>query len=315
MRIIDKNLYTVLSVYGFAQPLEIVPIYKSALQNDVSTWQINNDYILKKNDEQEKDIEKSLMINNFLREEGILVVEYIKTVSGKLYTVFDDDIYSLMRKMNGNHIHPSNPLSGDYISTAHNIGFEMARLHKALKKLGNTIVYESNLMSELKTQLDEIKANNIELPYEIIGSCLDFEASYNLLQKQLIHRDIHFGNMLFENGRITSFLDFDSSQVNARLFDIAYLGQSMLFINDNYKNNEFVKRWSQFFTSLLYSYHNENKLDEIEINSIHMMCVLLQIGFVSYYLSIEEKKPLIQNRIDMAKWMYNNESIFTFLLS
>ena len=311
----DK-LYNILDIYGLSPPLEIKPVYKGAK----NVWQINDrhhnyNYYLKKNDDEEKDIEKMLMINNFLKEEGIPVVEYVKTVCGEYYTVFDDNIYSLMRKMNGEHINPTNLFSGDYKSTARHIGVEIARLHKALKKLGNAAVYESNLMDELNGQILDVRAKNIiDVPCEIINSCLELDRIYRLLPKQVIHRDIHLGNMLFENNRLTCFLDFDSSQVNARLFDLAYFGQSLLFIADNYKSGEFVTKWAEFFSSILYGYHSENKLYENEIKAIHKLCLALQIGFISYYLYLEEKRALIPNRADMAKWIYSNEPVFTFSL-
>ena len=90
-------------------------------------------------------------------------VEYIKTVSGQYYVIFDNNIYSMMRKMNRKHIKFSNPFVGDYKDIAHNIGFEMARLHKALKNMEKNIVYESDLMCELKIQLTDIKARNIDI--------------------------------------------------------------------------------------------------------------------------------------------------------
>lgn len=307
----NTDLYDILSVYDIALPLEITPIYKSKWETNANVWKINDDYILKKANNEEKDIEKTLMLNNFLRKEDVPVVEYIKTISGAYYTIFDDNIYSLMRKVNGEHIEYTNPFVGDYKNIAYNIGVETARLHKALKKLENSAVYESNLMSELKSAILEIKANNINIPCEIINSCLDFESDYNSLPKQVIHRDIQFGNMLFEHGKLIVFLDFDSSQVNARMFDIAYFGQSILFTN-NYKDTKFVMQWIEFFNSFLFGYHFENILRENEIKAIYKLFLALQIIFISYYLYLEERRALIQNRVDMAKWIYFNEPIFTF---
>jgi Ser/Thr protein kinase RdoA (MazF antagonist) len=126
---------------------------------------------------------------------------------------------------------------------------------------------------------------------------------------------MHLGNMLFENGRLACFLDFDSVQVNARIFDIAYFAQSMLFIADNYKSGEFVEKWRGFFSYFLQAYHAENKLSEHEIKVIHKLCAALQINFISFYLWQEEKRYLVANRADLLKWIYANEQIFTFSLN
>ena len=298
-------LYAVLKNYGFDESVEIKPIDKNA-----AVWQVNNKYILKKSHEQEKDIEKTLMIHNFLRAERIPAAEYIPAVSGEYYVIFEGDIYSLMRKMNGGHLDAQMLFTGDY-----NLGIEMARLHKALNKIEPGVVYESDFMGELNNQIADIKSNNIDISSEIIADCLEFAGSYNLLPKQVIHRDMHLGNMLFENGRLACFLDFDSVQVNARIFDIAYFAQSMLFINDNYKSDEFVKKWRGFFNDFLRGYQSENKLHECEIKAIHKLCGALQINFISFYLWQEEKRYLVANRADLLKWIYANEQIFTFSLN
>lgn len=38
----------------------------------------------------------------------------------------------------------------------------------------------------------------------------------------LIHRDVHFGNFLFDQGIFSGYTDFDLSQRNIRIYDIAY---------------------------------------------------------------------------------------------
>lgn len=299
----NNSLYSVLDIYGFKPPFSIRQIETK------SVWQINDGYILKKSNEEEKSIEKILMINKLLGEENIPAAEYIRTVSGEYYAAFDNNIYSLTRKMQGEHIKYDSPFENDYKSTARNIGFELARLHKALIKIGRTVVYESDLIGELETQLSDIKSKNIDIPCEIITLCREFGDSYRQLPKQLIHRDMQFGNVLLENGRLTCFLDFDSSQINARLFDIVYFGQSVLFMND-YKSSEFITRWVEFFGSFLDGYNSENKLYENEINAMYELCIAMQIGFISYYSYLEEKRELIPNRVDMAKWIYSNKQIF-----
>ena len=157
-----------------------------------------------------------------------------------------------MRRMNCERIEYDKPFSGDYKETAHNIGFETARLHKALEKFRNPAnVYESDFMGELNGSLSEIKANNIDFP-----------------------RDI--------------------------------------FTND-YTDGAFIARWAEFFRSFLFGYNSENMLSAGEINSIYKMCVALQITFVSFYLWLEGKRELIPRRIELAKWLYENETILSNL--
>jgi Ser/Thr protein kinase RdoA (MazF antagonist) len=275
-------------------------------------WQIDGKYILKKHGGEE-EAAKVLSVNRFLKKENIPVAEYIKTVSGGYYTVGNGGIYSLTYKINGEHIEFTNPFAGDYLSVARNIGTEIARLHKALKKSDDIPgVYDCDFISELNGSLSEIAAHNIGIPGGIVGLCLEFCDEYRLLPRQLIHRDIQFENMLFKNGGLTSFLDFDCCEINARLFDVAYFGQSVLF--NNYKDSISAACWIGFFNSFLEGYNSENALDKNEIKAIYKMCAALQINFISFYLWIEseEKRKLVPNRVDMARWIYDNEQIFAF---
>ena len=54
------------------------------------------------------------------------------------------------------------------------------------------------------------------------------EAVYPSLPKQLIHRDVHFGNFLFFEGSLSGYIDFDLSQRNIRIFDLCYFLSGLL---------------------------------------------------------------------------------------
>ena len=44
----------------------------------------------------------------------------------------------------------------------------------------------------------------------------------------MIHRDVHFGNFLFDHGEFSGYIDFDLSQKNIRIFDICYFLTGLL---------------------------------------------------------------------------------------
>ena len=43
------------------------------------------------------------------------------------------------------------------------------------------------------------------------------------LPRQIIHRDFHGQNIIFNNGRLDGYTDFDLNEKNARLYDLCYL--------------------------------------------------------------------------------------------
>lgn len=298
----EKYFDEILHLYGIKVPLTKKQIYKS-------TWLIGNSYILKKNGNP-NEVEKALLINSFLCAEDIPVAEYLKTVSGESFVVKQESVYTLMYKTKGEHI---DPLKRDYISIANNIGVEVARLHRVLKKMeSSTSIHKNDLIDEIQGWiLSEIRAKNIRVPREIIDTCLEFDNAYHSLPRQLIHRDIQFGNMLFEDDKLSCFLDFDISQENARVFDIVYLVQSMLV--GKYNDSDFVEKWKCFTKSFLKSYHNENTLSELEVNAIYKIAVAIQLIFISFFASIGQT-DLVPKSVDMVKWVYSNEDVFTFSL-
>ena len=79
-----------------------------------------------------------------------------------------------------------------------------------------------------------------------------FESVYKTLPRQIIHRDMHPGKLLFDKGVFTGYLDFDLSQSNARIFDIVYLGCGLLV--DNYKDETRLGQWCDIFAGIIQGY-------------------------------------------------------------
>ncbi|MDR0272539.1 MAG: phosphotransferase [Clostridiales bacterium] len=284
----------IIRQFGLNPPFEIVEINKSAKL-------INEKFVLKEN-EDSNQVEKTLKLNSRLTANGIPVTEYLSAVSGDKFVVSNDKIFTLMRKMKGEHI---DPFKSDYISIAINTGVEVARLHKVLKNISDIEAKKSDFINELNGW---IIPNAKGIPQEIFDSCLQFENHYRELPRQLIHRDIHFQNILFKNSKVSGFLDFDISQENVRIFDISYLFSSMLV--GKYHDADYVKKWHEFACAFLGGYNSENTLQENELNAIYKIILSIQLIFAAYYKSINQDE-LIPDCIEMAKWVYANEKELT----
>ena len=296
----NQLIESVLFHYDISKNHDLKQIHKNA-------WSVNNQYILKKNNDLNK-LKKSIFVNRSLISEKVPVAEYVESYSGSLFVEHNGEFYSLMHKLCGSHLDKN---ISDCM--AFYIGTQVAELHKAFNKLKDSAeLTNSDLIEDLHTWiLLEINKKSIWVSEQIIKECLAFKCTYDLLPRQQIHRDLHLGNMLFDNGKLSGFLDFDISHINARLFDIAYFGLSIL--SDSYKDEEGVAKWTDFFNNFLQGYHSENNLTEIEIQSIHMMCVIIELLFTAYFSSIELEE-LVPNCVDMLHWIYNNRPIFCFSL-
>ena len=56
----------------------------------------------------------------------------------------------------------------------------------------------------------------------------NFGKLYDKLPKQLVHRNPHPGNILFENGEVSGIIGFDLSEINIRLWDPIYCATGIM---------------------------------------------------------------------------------------
>lgn len=291
----------ILRRFGFAPTVKTEPL--RTLNN--STWTVDGDFILKQNSDKSQ-AEKAFALNKFLRGEGIPVAEYLTADNNEGVVAFEDNFYTVMRKMRGEHVEA---FAGDFTSRAFHTGVEIARLHKALKKFSGADVYDADMINEGKGWVSEaVESKNIPVPREIIDTCLDFAEEYRALPRQLIHRDIQYGNILFENNMLSGFLDFDLSKKEVRVFDVVYFMTAVLA--DNYGDS--IKKWRRFAEAFLRGYHSENKLYAAEIRAFHKMALSIQFIFIAWFAS---KQPeLLAGSIKMAEWIFSNKEAFEWEL-
>ncbi|HBN86113.1 MAG TPA: hypothetical protein DDZ89_19985, partial [Clostridiales bacterium] len=289
-----RVLQTIISEFVFDDQCNIKQIYHNA-------WDINNEYVLKKSDNK-AGIAKSIELCEKLLKKNTPVVEYMKTMTGETYVSDGDDCYCLMRKMKGEHL---DPYKGNCSENGQLLGGIVADLHLALQHITlKAEVYDSDYMKELTDWITpEVEQKHINFLDGIMDACFDFYEIYKALPRQLIHRDMHLGNLLFNEGKFSGYLDFDISQINVRLLDICYLGASMLV--GNYRNENRLRLWRELFSGVLTGYEQKSPLTENEKKAIPMMFVLIEVIFTVFFSKAGHAETA-QNCADMTNWLYEN---------
>ena len=273
--------------------------YNSITPITKSSWNIDDKYILKTiNDFSNIDnLKKSIGLSNLLIKHNIPVAELILTKTEQ-YTS-PDCLYILMTKLSGKHIDLY-----EEPDIAFEMGRELARLHNVLSQIEATIKAKDNDL--LKSWNDWIKKGlNGLVTNEIID---DIDRTLNnispKLPKQLIHRDFHSQNILFKNGKVSGWLDFEICEYNFRVFDMAYLLAGLLI--DRYDDNEKIKVWKTINEKLLSGYNEINPLSDDERNSLPIIMIAIELLFVSFWGY--HKNPEQQNKaLDLAVWLYNED--------
>lgn len=269
-------------------------------------WDINHSYILKAYDNPDECM-KNIYIYDTLRQHGIPIPEVIRTVQGESFGKQDKLLYILSRRLSGNHLSAEDVINSPAIAS--NIGRMTGRLHKAFSEItGQIHSVDNNFVEELKGWIKRSLQEHAKdsFTYTIFEDCLaELDAVYDKLERHLIHRDLHLGNLLLVDNEITGYIDFDLSQINAKIFDIAYLCADWAV--NKISNEEYMAAWKQAVQAIVSGYHKEHSLSNLEKQSIGIMMCCIEMLFVAYFYGMNDSVNATSSE-DCLRWLWNNRN-------
>jgi Ser/Thr protein kinase RdoA (MazF antagonist) len=115
---------------------------------------------------------------------------------------------------------------------------------------------------------------------------------------------MHFGNIIFNKGEFSGYLDFDLSQKNVRIFDICYFLMGLLINHE--KNKEDAEKWYQIISKFIEGYEVTNPLTKLEKDSIGCLMRSIELLFVAYFLS-KEDEILAEGAANLYYFVRKNE--------
>jgi Ser/Thr protein kinase RdoA (MazF antagonist) len=284
-----NNTLQVLVNWGLGD-LTVMPIESPSH----TTWDIGGEYVLKQY-RSVNDAGRSIRLSGLLRPESIPVSEYIPDKNGQLSS--PDGLYCLMTKLPGMHT--------DFYEdpqAASALGYELARLHLALAKIEPEVSHHD---VDLLAEWHEKYTSSVRgLLADSIIDEVDrrFQPVYRILPRQLIHRDVHPQHVLFKDGKLTGWLDFDIGQKNLRIFDLAYF-LSGLFIG-NLNSPERIKLWHMICRNLLAGYDKQNPLTQDEHDILPVLMIVIECLFVWFWntRNNDEQRGVA---LAHAEWLYD----------
>ncbi|RKD34196.1 phosphotransferase enzyme family protein [Thermohalobacter berrensis] len=251
-----------------------------------------------------------------LKHQNLPVAAPIKNKKGGYYVEDDNLYYALYPFLDGESF--SDHYSKDAIKKANLLGEIIGDLHNCLKNVNSSGYEKMNLVSNVLNWAKNVIENNQEY-FDLksvtkIINCFEENIAplYDSLPKQLIHRDIHPGNILFTNGKLSGIVDFELAIVGPRVFDPCYCTTSMLV--GDFEDSKKREKWIDLLLSLLEGYKSKVDITKEEIKSIIYILFAIQLIFMAFSCTT--------NNIDAAKcnervlkWLYENrESIKKKLL-
>lgn len=262
-----------------------------------STWDIDGKYILKEISRfsNADEFKRGMQFSSLLNAQNIPMAVFIPSDNGQLTS--PDGLYCLMSKLPGKHV--------DFYcepNLAIEMGRELSRLHSALMNIEPQITcHDNDLLVDwdkwIKPGLDGFVSSDIVEAVDAV-----FRKLYPNLPRQLIHRDVHLHNVLFYDGRLTGWLDFDISQRNARIFDIAYLLGGLLY--DKQKDSVIVGLWHTIYNNLLSGYDEISILTNDERDALPVLMIVIQFLFVCFWNGRDNAEQRDAS-LELAIWLYN----------
>jgi len=250
-----------------------------------TTWLVDDAYVLKVY-QNFNMLERNLKILQILDNMNIPVGKIVHTKDNEPYVLSNDMFYFLSKKLPGSNL----VRIGNDSKMAAIMGEIIADLHIAFIKCeeenifwNNSLLDEMNGWVKSKFETNGWKYISKE-EYEKIVSQLALV--YDNLPVQLIHRDVHFGNFLFADGKFSGYIDFDLSQRNIRIFDLCYFLLGLL--SEEVKLEITDEVWFEFVKKVFVSYGQKLELTEIEKKAVPLVMECIELLFVSYFENIND---------------------------
>lgn len=287
--------------------IEKVEFIKDIKENVIEiTTVANKKYILKT----KKDLKRvygEFELLSFLKSRGLPVVPPIKTVNDEVLYNNGTESYCLYEYLEGEN------LSFNYTDNNKEVlkkyGIALGKLHKILLeyKPNENQIEDMNLEESIfNWAIPEILKNQTESRIKEIIEEIENEMKSidSKFPKQFIHRDPNNQNILFKDGKLSGFIDFELCMKGFKAFDICYMMTGILM--EGFADEKNRSKWLDLISEITEGYETENKIEEIEKESFWFMFILIQLTFAAYFYSISNKE-IAEVNLNSLYWIYDNK--------
>lgn len=252
-----------------------------------TAWKVGEDYVLKVYKSM-RMLERNIKVTTILSDKGIPVSKIIPTVTKCLFTYDGAVYYILFEKLHGGNVVN---LKGNS-AIAYDMGKIIAELHIAFRECEKQEVFDNNsLLEEMKGWIQKsfIKDNwNLVDKNKFEETLNQLDKLYCKLPVQLIHRDVHFGNFLFDGNKFSGYIDFDLSQKNIRIFDLCYFVIGLL--SEEEKLELSYDEWFVILKNVFRGYEVIDTLNYYEKCAVPSVMKSIELLFVAWFINQKDFK-------------------------
>jgi Ser/Thr protein kinase RdoA (MazF antagonist) len=266
-----------------------------------SVWNVGGDYILKSG--KREWLTRNITLTKALAEQDAAVGEPVPTKDGADY--FDnndsDQVWVLYRAVKGEPLSLSDRFGEKRGENAFKFGAAIAKLHKALANIDAIIdVVDVDLFQHVTEWAIPKAGVSEEISHEYVD---EFGAFCHNLPRQLIHRDTHPENIMWRDGELSGFIDFDIAQRNVRLWDVCYCSTALL--PDCPRDER--EKWFDVLRELLSGYDSVSPLTDAEKKSVYYVVCSVQLVFIAWGEGSDEYREMTKINREMLEFITQNK--------
>ncbi|MCI8718187.1 MAG: phosphotransferase [Lachnospiraceae bacterium] len=293
--IMKNRIKHIITNWNITNPI-FTQIYDTA-------WQIGNEYILKVYENPDM-LERNIKIITILDNMEIPTGKIILSKKETTYIHDDKYYYILLEKMQGSNIVSLK----NNLALAAEMGEILARLHIAFKECEiQNEFWDNSLLNEMngwvRNFFQDTGWKYID-EKDFDKTVLNLKNLYDKLPVQLIHRDVHFGNFLFAQGRFSGYIDFDLSQRNIRIFDLCYFCIGLLSEEEYMDITK--EEWFELLGNVFMGYRRKLALSLEEIQAVPYVMESIELLFAAWFFGEKDLK-CAKDAIELYKFVQCNE--------
>ncbi|ERK31330.1 aminoglycoside phosphotransferase [Clostridium intestinale URNW] len=303
--ITEKQIKKILLNWDLRENADIKSLYGfngSKLEN---IWGIDDKFILKASINL-AGLKQHILISKDLHEAGFDGPIPVETTNNKEYVEYQNIYFMLSRKIEGKSL-TSKEVYED-LNKARYLGEIIGQLHLILERYDKDLICNEPDIKNITSGAHEDIKNLMNLPIDFYKKYdEEFGKLYPYLNKHIIHRDPNPSNIIMRDDKLVSFIDFELSERNLRIFDPCYAATSILSETFSEKTAKELEVWFIIFKEIIEGYDSVCNLTKEEKQAIPYVIYSIQIVCIAYFSKFNKYKNLTEINIKMLKFLYENE--------
>lgn len=310
----DKALTALLA--WNVQPSEALQEVRSGRVFKVKRADGNNLILKRVGERAHERLELQLDVLQHLACSGVPVAVPLKTTNGQQVVEVQETRFTLSPCL----ITDSDPEPGRWEDRILSYGQTFARLHVALASYPNVELARTTWSNDPLKECFEVCAPRLKRSLEVeqaarLSEVLDsveteMRGALTGLPVQLIHRDLHDGNVLSSGDRVVGIVDCDHFSHGNPMMDIAYfLHHTIKWLKEpdgTMIRNEGGKQWwFSWMPNLIRAYAQARQVSERERLSLPYLMVWVMIMFANQYDKGGDRSET-QLYLNLLEFVYHN---------